>query len=74
MTPKRLAAGTALPVIATGNGHAYAGGSEAMLICDFADAVRGACFALTEGAIDHAGRHADSATARLVSSVARRSS
>lgn len=38
----------ALPVIAAANGHAYAGGLETLLACDFAYAVRSARFALTE--------------------------
>jgi enoyl-CoA hydratase/carnithine racemase len=37
-----------VPVIAAINGHAYAGGLETVLVCDFAYAVRGARFALTE--------------------------
>ncbi len=37
-----------IPVIAAVNGHAYAGGLESVLVCDFAYAVRGARFALTE--------------------------
>lgn len=37
-----------VPVIAAVNGHAYAGGLETVLVCDFAYAVRGARFALTE--------------------------
>ena len=37
-----------LPVIAAVNGHAYAGGLETMLSCDFAYAVKTARFALTE--------------------------
>jgi enoyl-CoA hydratase len=37
-----------LPVIAAVNGHAYAGGLETVLACDFAYAARGARFALTE--------------------------
>jgi enoyl-CoA hydratase/carnithine racemase len=37
-----------VPVIAAVNGHAYAGGLETVLACDFAYAVRGARFALTE--------------------------
>jgi enoyl-CoA hydratase/carnithine racemase len=37
-----------VPVIAAVNGHAYAGGLEMMLACDFAYAVPGARFALTE--------------------------
>lgn len=37
-----------IPVIAAVNGHAYAGGLEMVLACDFAYAVRGARFALTE--------------------------
>ena len=37
-----------VPVIAAVNGHAYAGGLESVLVCDFAYAVRGARFALTE--------------------------
>ncbi len=37
-----------IPVIAAVNGHAYAGGLETVLVCDFAYAVRGARFALTE--------------------------
>ena len=36
------------PVIAAANGHAYAGGLETLLACDFAYGVRGARFALTE--------------------------
>ena len=35
-------------MIAAVNGHAYAGGLESVLVCDFAYAVRGARFALTE--------------------------
>lgn len=38
----------ALPVVAAANGHAYAGGLETLLACDFAYAVRTARFALTE--------------------------
>ena len=38
----------AVPVIAAVNGHAYAGGLESVLVCNFAYAVRGARFALTE--------------------------
>jgi enoyl-CoA hydratase/carnithine racemase len=37
-----------LPVIAAVNGHAFAGGFEVMLACDFAYAVPAARFALTE--------------------------
>jgi enoyl-CoA hydratase len=37
-----------VPVIAAVNGHAYAGGFEIMLACDFAYAARTARFALTE--------------------------
>jgi enoyl-CoA hydratase len=37
-----------VPVIAAVNGHAYAGGLETVLACDFAYAARGARFALTE--------------------------
>jgi enoyl-CoA hydratase/carnithine racemase len=37
-----------LPIIAAANGHAYAGGLETLLACDFAYAVRTARFALTE--------------------------
>jgi enoyl-CoA hydratase len=37
-----------VPVIAAINGHAYAGGFETALSCDFAYAVTGARFALTE--------------------------
>jgi enoyl-CoA hydratase len=37
-----------IPVIAAVNGHAYAGGLEMVLACDFAYAVRTARFALTE--------------------------
>ncbi|HET6184215.1 MAG TPA: enoyl-CoA hydratase-related protein [Acetobacteraceae bacterium] len=37
-----------VPVIAAVNGHAYAGGLETLLVCDFAYAVRAARFALTE--------------------------
>jgi enoyl-CoA hydratase len=37
-----------VPVIAAANGHAYAGGFEMMLACDFAYAVPRARFALTE--------------------------
>ena len=37
-----------VPVIAAVNGHAYAGGFEAVLSCDFAYAVKTARFALTE--------------------------
>jgi enoyl-CoA hydratase len=37
-----------VPVIAAVNGHAYAGGLEMMLACDFAYAAPGARFALTE--------------------------
>lgn len=39
---------TPVPVIAAANGHAYAGGLETLLACDFAYAVRTARFALTE--------------------------
>ena len=38
----------AIPVIAAVNGHAYAGGFETVLSCDFAYAVKTARFALTE--------------------------
>lgn len=37
-----------VPVIAAINGHAYAGGLETLLVCDFAYAVSSARFALTE--------------------------
>jgi enoyl-CoA hydratase len=37
-----------VPVIAAVNGHAYAGGFEMVLSCDFAYGARGARFALTE--------------------------
>jgi len=37
-----------VPVIAAVNGHTYAGGLEIVLVCDFAYAVSGARFALTE--------------------------
>ena len=37
-----------VPVIAAINGHAYAGGLETVLVCDFAYAVPAARFALTE--------------------------
>ena len=37
-----------VPMIAAVNGHAYAGGLELMLYCDFAYAVKSARFALTE--------------------------
>jgi enoyl-CoA hydratase len=37
-----------VPVIAAANGHAFAGGLEMLLACDFAYAVAGARFALTE--------------------------
>lgn len=37
-----------VPVVAAANGHAYAGGLETLLACDFAYAVRTARFALTE--------------------------
>lgn len=37
-----------VPVIAAVNGHAYAGGFETVLTCDFAYAVKSARFALTE--------------------------
>lgn len=37
-----------VPVIAAVNGHAYAGGLETLLVCDFAYAVASARFALTE--------------------------
>lgn len=37
-----------VPIIAAVNGHAYGGGTETVLACDFAYAVRGARFALTE--------------------------
>ena len=37
-----------LPVIAAVNGHAYGGGLETVLTCDFAYAVKAARFALTE--------------------------
>ncbi|MSQ71912.1 MAG: enoyl-CoA hydratase [Betaproteobacteria bacterium] len=37
-----------VPVIAAANGHAFGGGLEILLACDFAYGVRGARFALTE--------------------------
>jgi len=37
-----------VPVVAAVNGHAYGGGCETVLACDFAYAVRSARFALTE--------------------------
>ncbi len=37
-----------MPIIAAVNGHAYGGGTEAVLACDFAYAVNTARFALTE--------------------------
>jgi enoyl-CoA hydratase/carnithine racemase len=37
-----------VPIIAAANGHAFAGGLEMMLACDFAYAVKSARFALTE--------------------------
>jgi enoyl-CoA hydratase/carnithine racemase len=37
-----------VPVIAAANGHAFAGGLEMLLACDFAYAVKNARFALTE--------------------------
>ncbi len=40
-----------LPVIAAVNGHAYAGGMEMVLACDFAYAAKGIRFALTEVSI-----------------------
>jgi len=43
-----IAAGIALAIIAAVNGHAYAGGFETVLSCDFAYAVKTARFALTE--------------------------
>ena len=43
-----LLADLAVPVIAAVNGHAYAGGFEMVLTCDFAYAAKNARFALTE--------------------------
>ncbi|TAK81647.1 MAG: enoyl-CoA hydratase [Betaproteobacteria bacterium] len=40
-----------LPVIAAVNGHAYGGGLETLLGCDFVYAVRGARFALSEAGL-----------------------